>query len=119
MVEHQARDFFYQMLKAVEKCHEFKIVHRNVSMENFLIDIDQSDHNRVHIRLAGFSHATSFMFKSELSDKVGYVTSMAPEMLKGLRVDYKVDSWGLGVILFELLTSNMPFQALSAHKIEE
>ena len=48
-----AQKLFKQMIEAVHYCHQIKIVHRDIKLENFLIDLDQET-NTIQIKLTDF-----------------------------------------------------------------
>lgn len=108
MTETQIRVIFKQMLEAMRYCHdENKIVHRDVKLENFLVDLDE-DQNII-VKLSDFGLACKYDAEEPPTTKCGSILSVAPEMLVKDDYCYKVDMWGLGVILHELLSTELPF----------
>lgn len=69
----------YQMLKAIEYCHSNNIVHRDVKLENFLIDSDDS--LNISVKLSDFGLACQFDKEQPPSHKCGSILSVSPEML--------------------------------------
>jgi len=94
----------WQMLLAVNYLHNRGIVHRDLKLENFLYERDDSD----HLKLIdfGFSHIWEPNTKMALS--CGTLAYVAPEVLKKSYTS-QCDLWSLGVILFILLAGYMPF----------
>lgn len=112
MNERQKRQIFQQILLAVNHCHENKIIHRDLKMENVLIDQSQSSY-AYQIKLCDFGSALEM---SNIREKVSpgatnktTLIAMSPEQVLQKPYNYKIDSWALGVILFELLTQKLPF----------
>ena len=98
---------FKQMLFAIEYCHNCGIVHRDVKMDNFLIDFGEDD--EIIVKLSDFGMACQYKLGIPLRQKCGSILSTAPEMISFETYGREVDMWGLGVILHELLTSKIPF----------
>lgn len=103
------RDILRQMLLSLEYCHEKKIMHRDVKLENFLVDLKVD--GSIHVKLADFGIASRFEPGQKLNVNCGSLMSVAPEMLKYQPYCQKIDSWALGVILYELLSGYLPFHA--------
>lgn len=99
------------MLRAVLYCHENSILHRDIKWENFLVDI--TDDGKIWVKLSDFGLATLYENYKPLTRRCGSILSVAPEMLISEAYDYKVDIWALGVVLYELLSTRLPFYAES------
>ncbi len=81
-----------------------EIVNRDVSPGNIMIGFDG------HIRLIDFGIAqTTIDVKSQIGSIKGKISYMAPEQVRGLPVDHRVDIFGLGTVLYEMLTGVQPF----------
>ena len=109
MAEQQIKPIFYQMLKSIEFCHDHGIVHRDVKLENFLMECH--DDGQIVIRLTDFGMACRFNLEYPPKHICGSLLTIAPEMLAGKSYGPKVDTWALGVILHELLSTQLPFYA--------
>lgn len=95
--EMNVKEIFYQMLKAIKLCHARDIVHRDVKLENFLIDIDCQ--GKLLVKLGDFGLACHFQHDNPPTSKCGSITTIAPEMLTCKSYCHKVDMWALGIIL--------------------
>lgn len=103
--EPETRRFVRQMLKALDYCHREGVVHRDLKLENLLL----SDSDNIKITDFGFSNM--FLEGGLMSTFVGSPAYAAPEILANEKYcGPKVDIWSLGVILYTLLTGDMPFQ---------
>ncbi|XP_066103908.1 serine/threonine-protein kinase MARK2-like [Saccopteryx bilineata] len=110
--EAEARRIFRQLLSALQYCHRLNIVHRDLKLENVLVDADKN------IRITDFGLGRKVQ-RDELKTYCGTVNCMAPEML--LEQTYegrKVDIWGLGVILFHMVTGHSPFRGQNLTKVK-
>lgn len=102
--EDGGRFFFKQLIKSIEYLNSMKIAHRDLKLENILVDSDLT------LKIADFGYAT-VQKKDFLSSYRGTFTYMAPEikegkMYKGLHVDL----FSAGVILFILIKGIFPFK---------
>ncbi len=92
---------------ALGRCHARGLIHRDVKPENILFD--QQD----HARLADFGMVRD-LYASRLTatgEIVGTPAYMAPEQLAGQPADGRADVFSLGVILYELVTGQRPYDA--------
>ncbi|ODQ67196.1 kinase-like protein [Nadsonia fulvescens var. elongata DSM 6958] len=101
----QARRIFSQLCGAVGYTHFKGCAHRDLKLENILLDKHRN------VKLCDFGFIREYSPKSLLETVCGTTCYMAPEML--LRKNYSgeaVDVWSLGVILYVLMTGEMPFE---------
>mmetsp|Transcript_117656 Transcript_117656/g.226949 ORF Transcript_117656/g.226949 Transcript_117656/m.226949 type:complete len:544 (-) Transcript_117656:186-1817(-) len=107
--EGDAAEAFHQMLLAVHYLHTNDIVHRDLKLENFLYEEENSD----HLKLIDFGFSDIINTSTTLAAAKGTLAYMAPEVLQRSYTS-KCDIWSLGVILFILLVGYMPFGGLEA-----
>ncbi|KAI9747997.1 MAG: hypothetical protein M1835_001924, partial [Candelina submexicana] len=96
---------FTQLVGAVSYVHNMSCVHRDLKLENILLDKNEN------VKLCDFGFTREYTGKTNyLQTFCGTVCYSAPEMLKGEKyAGEKVDVWSLGIILFALLTGELPF----------
>jgi len=96
---------FTQLVGAVAYVHNQSCVHRDLKLENILLDKNEN------VKLCDFGFTREYEGKaSYLQTFCGTVCYSAPEMLKGEKyAGEKVDVWSLGVILYALLCGELPF----------
>jgi len=83
------------------------LVHRDVSPDNILV----SRSGGVKLVDFGIAKARGQSHHTQAGTVKGKVAYMAPEQLRGEPLDRRVDLYGLGVVLYELCTGHMPFEA--------
>ena len=103
----QAIDIAIQVAQGLQKAHEQGIVHRDIKPGNIIITCDGSA-KIVDFGLAKLSGQT---IVTKMGGTVGTVAYMSPEQALGNKVDHRTDIWSLGIVLFEMLTGERPFQS--------
>lgn len=104
MPEPEARRIFGQLCMAVAYIHDRGIVHRDLKLENVLLD------ERCNVKLGDFGFTREFEGKKLMETFCGTTGYAAPEMLAGRRyTGEEVDVWSLGIILYALVCGALPF----------
>ncbi|UCC45717.1 MAG: protein kinase [Candidatus Zixiibacteriota bacterium] len=102
----QAVDYAIQLCEGLNEAHAAGVVHRDVKPGNIIID------TKGRPRLLDFGLAT--VLGTDQITKAGSTLGthgyMSPEQLQGGEVDHRADIFSLGVVLFEMMTSEKPFQ---------
>ena len=106
-----------QLASALAAVHAKGIVHRDLKPDNIVIvaDPDTAGGERVKILdfgIAKFNEGAEGRRQTTTGTAIGTPTYMSPEQCEGLpKISDRADTYSLGVMLFEMLTGNPPFQA--------
>nr|XP_057935450.1 serine/threonine-protein kinase SIK2 isoform X2 [Doryrhamphus excisus] len=102
--EMEARRKFWQILSAVEYCHNRNIVHRDLKAENLLLD------GHMNIKIADFGFGNFFQPGEPLATWCGSPPYAAPEVFEGQQYEGpQLDIWSMGVVLYVLVCGALPF----------
>jgi len=105
MSEQVARNYFHQIIEAVDFLHQNGIVHRDLKAENLLLSADYKC-----VKLADFGFSNYFSREALLSTWCGSPPYAAPELFEGRHYcGPKADIWSLGVVLYVLVCGALPF----------
>ncbi|MFN0063416.1 MAG: serine/threonine-protein kinase, partial [Myxococcaceae bacterium] len=108
LAPHEATKVAAQICRAMESAHEHHIVHRDLKPENILLD--EKGHLKVaDFGLAGFRAPDVDHGLTGTAVAMGTLHYMAPEQRRdAARVDGRADLYSLGVVLYEMLTGELP-----------
>jgi calcium-dependent protein kinase len=106
----------FQILSALSYCHNKKIIHRNLTLSNILID-NSKKYNYIHIKLIDFSSSAKLINGSEMGDSVGNLKYISPEVFTG-KYNESRDIWSVGIIMYKLLTGVFPFENQNILKLK-
>ena len=101
--EQEAKMILAQLILAMEHMHKSNIVYRDMKPENVLIGADG------FIRLADFGLSKGDVTNNHCASFCGSPAYLSPEMLKQKGVGKESDVYGLGCILYEMLTGEPPY----------
>jgi serine/threonine protein kinase len=95
------------ILQALEHIHSQGVVHRDLKPENIMVD--SSDHiHLIDFGIAASAGARRLTF-AHFSQSMGTPDYISPEQVKGKRGDARSDLYAMGVMLYEMLTGQVPF----------
>lgn len=110
--ETQASSLVKSILEGLSHIHEKNIIHRDLKLENILID---SPKNLSNIKICDFGLSTiSQEYSTVFCGSPGYI---APEVLKYQPHTNKIDVFSVGIILFSVLSDSFPFRGASVSEI--
>lgn len=99
---------FIKVAQGLEFAHQKGIVHRDIKPENIMFRLDGSP-VLTDFGLAKIIHSSEKLTKTGMT--VGTPDYMSPEQIEGQPVDGRTDIYSLGVILYEILVGEVPYQA--------
>lgn len=106
--EKMAAETIQKCLGALQHCHAMNIIHRDIKPENIMYDANEN------VRLVDFGLAKQT--KAVLDMVAGTPYFMAPEVIDG-HYGQKCDIWSLGVVLYMLVSGQLPFNGFSKPEV--
>ncbi len=113
-------DIMTQTLAALEEAHHNGIVHRDLKPENIVLAPLRSGGDFVKVLDFGLAKVLQQARNKRITDPgmvCGTPEYMAPEQARGDDVDHRADLYACGVLLFELLTGQLPFDGASPREV--
>ena len=104
--ERRAAELIYQLAKGLKYLHKYGIIHRDLKTDNIMLT-EASDKGNIKIMDFGLSKILGKKEKS--TDGFGTLTFVSPEVLIRKPYNKEVDIWSLGVILYLMLSGELPF----------
>lgn len=105
--EDEARFFFQQLVSGISYCHNMQICHRDLKLENTLLDGSPAP----RLKICDFGYSKSSLLHSQPKSTVGTPAYIAPEVLSKKEYDGKTaDVWSCGVTLYVMLVGAYPFE---------
>lgn len=102
--------FTVQILQALQHAHERGIVHRDIKPQNIMLLQD----GKIKVTDFGIARFSNTETRTMTDKAIGSVHYIAPEQARGDLTDGKSDVYSIGVMLYEMLTGQLPFEADNA-----
>lgn len=102
--------YIVQVLRALQHAHDKGIVHRDIKPHNIMLLMDGT----IKVMDFGIARFARFETKTISGKVIGSVHYISPEQACGDVTDHKTDIYSVGVMLFEMLTGRLPFEADAA-----
>lgn len=96
-----------QIAQALQTAHRKGVIHRDIKPANILINKD----DKVKVADFGIARVSSQETLTYTSSILGTVHYISPEQVKGMPIDNRSDLYSLGVVLYEMATGDVPFDA--------
>lgn len=106
----EAVHFTTQILRALQHAHDKGIVHRDIKPQNILL-LENGSIKVTDFGIARFSRGET---RTMTEAAIGSVHYISPEQARGETTDDKADIYSVGVVLYEMITGRLPFEAESA-----
>ncbi|MDR3271579.1 MAG: Stk1 family PASTA domain-containing Ser/Thr kinase [Peptococcaceae bacterium] len=106
----QAIEITKQIAEAIKHAHLHRIIHRDIKPHNILV----TDDGQAKVTDFGIARAVSAATVTHTGDIVGSVHYLSPEQARGIQSNEQSDLYSLGIILYELVTGQIPYDGETA-----
>jgi serine/threonine protein kinase len=125
-------DIAIQAASALVAAHSKGIVHRDIKPENIMVQKESYGGRENHIKVLDFGIAkladrstfttapdltTKMLVRTEEGVVIGTAHYMSPEQVRGDTVDLRTDIWSLGVLIYEMVAGQLPFEGSSSSEM--
>ena len=112
--EAHGREIFRQVVYGLGHIHSRSVLHRDIKLDNILLDIDEG------VKICDFGVSKIVSKDDIIKEQCGTPAYIAPEVIsnEGYQGFY-IDHWSLGILLYAMLTANVPFKAKNMEELLE
>jgi serine/threonine-protein kinase len=102
-----------QVCRALSHAHGLGVLHRDVKPENIMIRAD----GMVKLTDFGIAQMVDLRRMTVTGQLLGSPAYMSPEHVEGKELDFRTDEFGVGIVLYQLVTGELPFSGKNPHEI--
>ena len=111
------KEISMQIIEGIYEIHKFGILHRDLKLENILID--DKDSNNLKLKLIDFGLSKVVLENKNTNECYGTFLYSAPEVLLNIPYNLNIDLWSLGIIIFYLQYTYLPFNIIGKEHEQE
>jgi eukaryotic-like serine/threonine-protein kinase len=104
----EAVNFAIQIAEGLEAAHKRGIIHRDIKPSNIMITND----DKIKIMDFDLAKTSGSSPLTKVGTTVGTIAYMSPEQARGEKTDHRTDIWSFGVVLYEMIAGDLPFNAV-------